>query len=74
MGNPARQGCYITAIPHSLGVGGRGLCEGEAENRAGKAALNKLLTLGNAQTSLALLSLNRNFEPNEGKWESGGTK
>jgi len=31
IGNPARQGCYITAIPHSLRVGGRGLCEGEAE-------------------------------------------
>lgn len=36
-------GCYITAIPLSLGVGGRGLCVGEAENRA------SLLPLGNSR-------------------------
>ena len=42
-----------------------------AENRAGKAALDKLLTLGNAQTRLALRSLNRNFEQRR-RWESSG--
>lgn len=40
-------GCYITAIPLSLGVGGRGLCMGEAENRAGKAALSRTKASGN---------------------------
>lgn len=57
MGNPARRGCYTTAIPLSLGVGGRGLCVGEAENRAGKAALSRTKASGKAVERSEVLSL-----------------
>lgn len=50
-------GCCITAIPLSLGVGGRGLCEGEAENRAGKAALSRTKASGKAAERSEVLSL-----------------
>jgi len=38
-------------------VGGRGLCEGEAENRAGKAALSRTKASGKAAERSEVLSL-----------------